>query len=121
MAVIGESFLADFDPDDNYYNELCNQNQCFSTLNSFQDFYNFHSDSMIDNNRLTIFCQNIRSINRNLDNLLLMFDHCKIPDIFVLTETWHNNDSPLIVPGYVIYNTVRSGRSGGFQYSLKIV
>ena len=74
---------------------------------------------MKDNNCLTIFCQNIRSINRNLDSLMTLFNTTQLPDIIVLTETWHDNDSPLTVPGFVIYHTVRLGRSGGVTILVK--
>ena len=48
-----------------------------------------------------------------------LFNNTQLPDIIILTETWLDNDSPLTVPGFVIYNTVRSGRSGGVSILVK--
>ena len=118
MTIIDDSFLADFDPDDNYYNQLCDQNQAFSVFNSFQDFYDFYSNSMSDNNLQTIFCQNM-NVNRYLDSLMTLFNNQQVPDVMVLTETWLNDVSTVIVPGYIAYSSVRSGRSGGVTILVK--
>lgn len=56
---------------------------------------------------LHIFQMNIRSLAKNLDELLLLFDNCGISfDILMLTETWHIDDINLYqIPGYnALYN-----------------
>ena len=108
MSNIDESLLMDFDPDINYYNNLCNENQLFNTFNSFEDFNVFNREYM-DDDHLTVLCQNIRSMNRNLDNLLSLFDENLLPDVIVLTETWHDSNTPVVVPGFSLYHTVRPG------------
>ena len=114
------SQLSDLDPDPNYYDNLITENHVFSTFDSVEDFLLSHSDSMTDNNFTTIFCQNIRSLNRNLDNFLCMFPENKMPDIFIFTETWHDINTPSIIPGYIGYHTVRqTGRSGGVSLYAK--
>ena len=75
--------------------------------------------SLTDKNFISIICQNIRSINCNLDKLLCIFNENNMPDVFVLSETWFDGFSPSIVPGYVGYHSVRIGRSGGVSVYVK--
>ena len=64
-------------------------------------------------------------MNRNLDNFLNLFPDNNMPDIFVLSETWHNKKIPINIPGYVGFHTVREGRAGGVtvlaKYHLNVV
>ena len=75
--------------------------------------------SINDNNFLTIFSQNIRSMNKNLDSFLSMFDHNNMPDVFIFTETWHDLDTLVSIPGYRDVHTIRHGRSGGVSIFVK--
>ena len=66
--------LADFDPDLNYYESAAAENQIFSTYNAVDEFISKNESIYLSNSDfITIFSQNIRSMNRNLDNFLLLF------------------------------------------------
>ena len=112
LEELGEHLL-DFDPDCNYYENSITENHVFSTFPSVEDFLNSSNISVNDNNFVTILCQNIRSFNRNLDSFLAMFPANTMPDIFVFSETWHDLNTPVIIPGYTGFHTIREGRSGG--------
>lgn len=50
---------------------------------------------------LKLCSQNIRSVYKNLDALLLvLFSVSVVVDIFCLSETWHNKDNIPTIPGY---------------------
>ena len=112
-------YLLDIDPDENYYEESVNDNHSFSVYDSYDEFLVNYPISSNENKCLTILSQNIRSFNTNLDNFLLMFDEDSLPDVFIFSETWHKLDTPVTVPGYVGYHTVRQGRSGGVSVFVK--
>ena len=95
----------------NYF-DLLSENHLFSSFNSIDDFLSKNTIPLNDNNFISIICQNIRSMNRNLDNLLCIFDENNMPDIFILTETWYDGFTPNVIPGYSDYHSVRIGRSG---------
>ena len=73
---------------------------------------------MSDNDHLTIFCQNM-NVNRYLTSLMTSFNDYQLPDVIVLTESWLDDVTPVIVPGFVVYSTVRPGRSGGVSILVK--
>lgn len=114
---MGDNFenpLTNYDPDHNYDTlMLLDQNNLFSMHNSVDEFLETNQTSLNDKNFLSIFCQNIRSMNRNLDSFLNLFPNDNMPDIFILSETWHSLSSPLNIPGYMAFHTVRDGRAGG--------
>ena len=58
-------------------------------------------------------------MNCNLDKLLCIFDDNNMPDVFIFTETWYDEDIPTIIPGYIGYHSVRIGRSGGVSIFVK--
>ena len=64
-------------------------------------------------------CQNIRSFNHNLDTFLCLFDNIEMPDFFIFSETWHDSNTPVMIPGYKSYHTIRPGRSGGISIFIK--
>ena len=68
---------------------------------------------------ITIFSQNIRSLNRNLDVFLCMFSHNTIPDVLIFSETWLALGDPVNIPGYTGFHTIRIGRSGGVSIFIK--
>ena len=106
-------FLNDVDPDINYFDEIIAENHVFSTYNSIEDLLNSNPITLSDQNHLSIFGQNIRSLNRNLDNFMSMFSENNTPDVLVFSETWQNINNPIAIPGYVAHHTVRQGRSDG--------
>lgn len=109
-------FLRDNDPDINYYDNLIDQNNLFSSFNSISEFLDSNTN---DNKFLTIFSQNIRSLNCNLDNFLLLFPSNKMPDLFIFSETWHDLNTPVFIPGYDSHHITRHGRSGGVSIFFK--
>ena len=58
-------------------------------------------------------------MNCNLDKLLCIFDENNMPDAFILTETWYDGSSPIVIPGYIGYHSIRIGRSGGVSVFVK--
>ena len=102
----------------NYY-DVISENHAFSSYNCIDDFLINNPISLNDNNFISVICQNIRSMNCNLDKLLCIFDVNNMPDIFILTETWHDGNTPTIIPGYTDYHSVRIGRSGGVSVYVK--
>ena len=68
---------------------------------------------------ITIFSQNIRSLNRNLDVFLCMFSPNTIPDVLIFSETWLALGDPVNIPGYTGFHTIRIGRSGGVSIFIK--
>lgn len=64
------------------------------TTNYFRSFSDFiYSHKIINGSFLNILCCNIRSVNSNLDELLLFLENDKknmLLDIIILTETWHD-------------------------------
>ena len=111
--------MVDFDPDLNYYDNTINQNHSCSSFDSIDSFLHASNKPFDNNNKIMIFSQNIRSLNRNLDNFLTMFQSDSTPDVFVFTETWHDINCPVIIPGYIGYHTTRNGRSGGVSVFVK--
>ena len=110
--------LNDYDPDVNYF-EIISGNHPFSSFDSIDEFFSENPISLTDKNFLSIICQNIRSMNCNLNKLLCIFDENNMPDVFILSETWYDGFSPTVIPGYVGYHSVRSGRSGGVSVYVK--
>ena len=113
MDNLDTNMLSDFDPDSNYYTHDISQNHIFSNYDSIDDFLKINSQSINDKNFITIFGQNIRSFNRNLDNFLCLFPENSMPDVFIFSETWHDANIPVIIPGYTAYHTVRTDRRSG--------
>ena len=59
---------------------------------------------------------NIRSFNKNIDNLLNDLNALsRCPDAIILTETWLNDDNKELanIPGYIVFHTIRLNRCSG--------
>ena len=98
--------LGDVDPDLNYFNV---GNQCnFYSSDSFNDID-------FDINSFNIVHLNVRSCNKNLDELMLNLKNFNMHfSIVVLTETWLNSLSDWIdLPGFNAFHSIREGRPGG--------
>ena len=69
------------------------------------------------NSRLGLYVLNlnIRSVRKNLDELMTTLDTYKVHfPIIILTETWLNDASEWTpVPGYDVFHSVRHNRTGG--------
>lgn len=76
--------------------------------NYFESFSEFtYKYNIVQNLFLNILSCNIRSINANIDELLLLLENDNIffkPDIMVLTETWHDTNSfNMLLPNYNVF------------------
>ena len=81
-------YLNDLDPDMNYFDAHFNENHLFSTYDSVDEFAQNNHVQFSDQNFISVFHQNIRSFNKNLDSFLLNFDDNSLPDSFIFSETW---------------------------------
>ena len=90
--------VMDIDPDLNYFDEIIANNHVFSCYDNIGDYLQANSEALSNKNYLTIFSQNIRSMNHNLDSFLSLFPDNKMPDAYVLSETWHDLDTPVNIP-----------------------
>ena len=108
-----DEYLDELDPDMHYYNHQLNEYHNFASYRSIDDFLKENFEENGDMNFLTIVCQNVRSFDRNIDPFLCLFPSEKMPDVFIFSETWHNINSPMHIPGYNGYHTIRDGRAGG--------
>ena len=61
-----------------------------------------------------ILSANIRSVNKHLDEILLLIESYGIRfQIIVLSETWLNTETEFpYIPGYVPYHSIRRHRMG---------
>ena len=105
--------LENIDPDSNYY-DILSREHVFSIHESIGSYASFYQYAQNSKNLITVFNQNIRSFNKNLDPFLCMFSEDHMPDVFIFSETWHDLNSPVFIPGFTGYHTIRNtGRSGG--------
>ena len=112
--------LDDIDPDNNFFDELNQNLSCNnSKFISIDDYNNF--SVILEDNCLTLMSYNIRSFCANSEIFLGMFINDKSkPDIFVISETWFNEDNVQSLLGYSGYHTFRIGRrSGGVSIYVK--
>ena len=119
MCALPNSYLLDLDPDVNYYDQIISENHTFASFDSIDEFLDNNPISLNDNNFLSIFHQNIRSMNQNLDKFLLLFPHNNMPDVFVFSESWYSHGEVINIPGYVGHHTARHGRGGGVSIFVK--
>ena len=95
------------DPDIHYFNWDV---ECayFETRAFRESFSNNQSD-------LKIINVNIRSFNKNGDELLVLLQQLGVNfEVIILTETWLNEELAwLDIPGYVAYHSKRVNRGGG--------
>lgn len=94
-------------------NYLDYKTKYFESLSEFVK--TFHFDNKM---YFSIFCCNIRSINKHFDEFTLYLNSDKFScnlDIIILTETWHNIDlCDFEIPGYRIYfSTVKRNQNDG--------
>ena len=75
--------LTDMDPDTNYFDEFISENNQCLRFNNIDEYLHFNSSSLNDNRFITIFSQNIRSFNTNLDTFLALFPESSMPDVFI--------------------------------------
>ena len=96
------------------YNDVYLENNLMDS-NQFYDINT--SNNIIKNSncrQLSIFHQNIRSFNRNCDELFIFLNQFTVcPDIIALTETWFSSDTICKFDGYVGYHVYRENRRGG--------
>ena len=83
MSFSSEQYLDEFDPDANYYDSHISENLIFSSYHDIEEFTSSNLALLNDSNFISIFNQNIRSFNMNLDNFMLLFNQNTMPDCFV--------------------------------------
>ena len=120
MSDVLEDYLNEYDPDINYFDMHISENHVFSTYDSVDGLTSSNPALFNDPNFISIFNQNIRSFNANLDDFLLLFDENSLPDCFIFSETWHDGYEPILIPNYTGFHTVRQiRRSGGVSIYVK--
>lgn len=77
--------------------------------------------NIINNNNLSIFVMNIRSIMRHFDELVLLLDTYTLGfDIIVLCETWLDYDFKFLLNGYQTINSIgKLNKSDGVTIFIK--
>ena len=83
MSDLWNDYLSDYDPDTNYFDSYISENHVFSSYDSINDFISGNQALCNGSNFISIFNQNIRSFNANLDDFLLLFDENSFPDCFI--------------------------------------
>jgi len=74
----------------------------------------FRSTFVGISDKFFVFHQNIRSFNKNCDELLLFMNGLDVCiDVVILSETWFNEDNCYDIPGYKSYHSYRKDRGGG--------
>ena len=120
MSDLSDDFLNEYDPETNYFESHISENHVFSSFDSSDNFISSYQALLKDSNFISIFNQNIRSFNANLDDFLLLFDENSFPDCFIFSETWHDGYEPILIPNYTGFHTVRQlRRSGGISVFVK--
>ena len=67
-----------------------------------------------NSNTFNLLLQNIRSFNKNFDDLSVYLDnYMKNIDIMAFSETWHTEDLCTTINTYNDYHTVRANKKGG--------
>jgi len=81
------------------------------SYSDFDDFASLYADSK---RNFCIFHFNIRSFNRNSDNLFLFLSKLpNLPGVIVLSETWFSVNNTREIEGYNGYHVYRQNRRGG--------
>ena len=72
------------------------------------------NNNLDNDNKLIIIHHNIRSFNKNYDNLSLMLSNCTFDiDIIILTETWFTENFCTEISGYTGFHIFRPVKGGG--------
>ena len=120
MSDLFDDYLNEYDPDTNYFDSHISMNHVFSSYNSVDDFTSGNQALFNDLNFISIFNQNIRSFNANLDDFILLFDEKSVPDCFIFSETWYDGYEPFLIPNFTGFHTARQiRRSGGVSIYVK--
>jgi len=81
------------------------------SYSDFDQFMSLYSDCRKNS---SIFHLNIRSFNRNSDNLFLFLSKLPhLPAVIVLTETWFTDDNVSEIDGYSGFHVYRGHKRGG--------
>lgn len=96
------------DIDDGSDNSLSTDIEC-----RVYDAADFRS-SFCTADKFLVFHQNVRSFNKNSDELILFLVNLKTDiDVLILTETWFNQFNYHDIPGFNSYHSFRTERTGG--------
>ena len=79
------------------------------------DLSNISSNNALSSSNFNLFHLNIRSCNKNLDEVLIFLEQTKIDfPILMLSETWLNtNDSCINITNYSSFHSTRPNKKGG--------
>jgi hypothetical protein len=108
IAFAAMAVLDNIDPDEHYFDAVT---ECtYYDAQPFRDTF-----KPLCSTSLMVFHLNIRSIAKNLDELLVYLESLAVRfHVLVLTESWLNGSSAwLDVPGYTAYHSVRQNMMGG--------
>ena len=85
------------------------------------DLDNINSNEILNNSKINLFHINIRSCNKNLDELVLYLNSININfNIIMLTETWLNEPTEFsVVPDYIDFHSIRDRKGGGATILIK--
>ena len=99
---------------DNEINESTSYSQNCFKLEAYEIHKAFDPYSPSPGRNFSIFYQNIRSYNKNFDDIsIYLGDYATKIDLFAFCETWFLEDSCANIFGYNGYHTTRANRSGG--------
>ena len=73
------------------------------------DLDNINSSEILKNSNMNLFHVNIRSCNKNLDELILYLDSISVNfNVIMLSETWLNDTTEFTcIPDYVDFHSIR--------------
>lgn len=105
------------------------ENFCKGYLNYRTNYYESFNEYVclnnnVNSNYLNIICCNIRSVNANFDELLLLLENdmnFKDIDVIILTETWHNVLScNYVLDGYsLFFSSIKRNQNDGVMVFVK--
>ena len=113
----------DTDPDSNFFNESKFQN-LDSPYYTLEELITFSKE--ISENMFSIFHLNIRSVNKNFENLKNLLQEIKHDfKVIILSESWlkdenANQNSLYQIPNYIPIHQIRKGSSKGGGVSIYI-
>ena len=85
------------------------------------DLDNINSSEILKNSNMNLFHVNIRSCNKNLDELILYLDSISVNfNVIMLSETWLNDTTEFTcIPDYVDFHSIRNRKGGGTTILIK--
>ena len=114
-VLMDQDVWNDIDPDSNLINNIF-ANYDSATQSAYYTSDQYNSEFSENHNVLSIFQQNVRSLNNKMEDVISFFESLhKFPDILILTETWLNSNikDSFNINGCTSYHSVRPNKGGG--------